>query len=158
MKNIILICISILFSVFKVNGQTLTGTASYYHAKFEGRKTATGEIFSNSKMTCACNRLPLNTKVRVTNLKNGKSVILRVNDRLAANNRRVVDLTYSAAKSLGFINSGLTQVKVEVIGKHQKKNKEDNEESLEAISKEIVTDTLMPILEVKNPPGKEAQK
>jgi len=93
----------------------LYGTASYYSNKFNGRKTANGEIFSQSKMTAACNVLPLGTWIRVTNLRNGKNVIVKTNDRLHAKVRRVVDLSRSAAQKLGYINSGLTKVKVEVI-------------------------------------------
>lgn len=93
------------------------GTASFYSNKFVGRKTASGEIFSQEKMTAACNVLPFGTWVRVTNLRNGRSVIVKTNDRLHAKVKRVVDLTRSAARQLGYINSGLTKVKVEVIGK-----------------------------------------
>jgi rare lipoprotein A len=95
----------------------LYGTASFYSNKFVGRKTASGEIFSQEKMTAACNVLPFGTWIKVTNLKNGRSVIVKTNDRLHAKVKRVVDLTRSAARQLGFINSGLTKVKVEVIGK-----------------------------------------
>ena len=93
------------------------GTASYYSNKFEGRKTSSGEIFSQNKMTAACNVLPLGTWIRVTNLRNGRNVIVRTNDRLHSSMKRVVDLSRSAAQKLGFINSGLTRVKVEVLGK-----------------------------------------
>ena len=101
----------------KSTGKILTGIASFYSAKFEGRQTANGEIFSNSKMTCACNRLPLGTWVKVTSVKNGKSIIVKVNDRLAPHMTRVVDLTLAGAKKLDFVSAGLTQVKVEVLKK-----------------------------------------
>lgn len=94
------------------------GTASYYHDKFEGRKTANGEIFTQKGMTCAHNSLPLGTWVRVTNLKNRKSVVVRVTDRLHHKNPRLVDLSKSAAKKLGYTGEGLTKVKVEVLGKN----------------------------------------
>lgn len=94
----------------------LYGTASYYSNKFNGRKTANGEIFSQEKMTAACNVLPFGTWIKVTNLRNGKSVIVKTNDRLNASVKRVVDLSRSAAQQLQFLNSGLTKVKVEVIG------------------------------------------
>ncbi len=103
--------------------KTLTGTASYYAAKFEGRKTANGEIFSHKKMTAACNRLPLGTWIEVTNLKNNKKVIVKTNDRLHPSMTRVVDLTMAAAKKLDFVNAGLTKVKVVVLGKNYKKGK-----------------------------------
>ncbi len=95
----------------------LFGIASYYADKFNGRKTANGDIYSHSKMTAACNVLPLGTWIRVTNLKNNKSVIVRTNDRLHVRMKRIVDLSKSAATKLGYVRSGLTKVKVEVLGK-----------------------------------------
>ncbi|MGC4034534.1 MAG: septal ring lytic transglycosylase RlpA family protein [Chitinophagaceae bacterium] len=95
----------------------LYGTASYYHDKFNGRKTANGEIFSQKKMTAACNVLPMGTWIRVTNLRNGKSVIVKTNDRLHPRMKRVVDLSRTAAQKIGYIGYGLARVKVEVLGK-----------------------------------------
>lgn len=95
--------------------KTLYGQASYYHQKFHGRKTASGKLFSQQKLTAACNVLPLGTRIRVTNLRNYKSVIVTVNDRLNKKTKRLVDLTYKAANTLGFIKRGLTRVKVEVL-------------------------------------------
>ena len=91
------------------------GIASFYHPKFEGRKTATGEVFKNSNYTAASNKLPLNTYVKVTNLRNGKVVYVKINDRMAANNARLVDLTEAAATALDYRVSGTTQVKMEVV-------------------------------------------
>lgn len=93
------------------------GTASYYADKFTGRKTATGDIYDHDKLTAACNVLALGTWIRVTNLKNNKTVIVQVNDRLHPKNKRIVDLSRLAAQKLGYISRGLTQVKVEVLGK-----------------------------------------
>jgi len=101
----------------KSASRVLYGQASYYAGKFEGRKTANGEIFRHSKLTAACNILPLGTWIKVTNLRNGKSVVVKVNDRLHTKTRRLVDLTKSAAQKLGFIKNGLTRVKVEVLKK-----------------------------------------
>lgn len=99
-----------------VKPKVLYGTASFYSNKFNGRKTASGEIFRQEKMTAACNVLPLGTWIRVTNLRNKRTVVVKVNDRLHLKMKRVVDLTRSAAQKLGFINSGVTRVKVEVLG------------------------------------------
>ncbi|MFN0081400.1 MAG: septal ring lytic transglycosylase RlpA family protein [Ferruginibacter sp.] len=99
------------------NIKTLYGQASFYSAKFEGRKTASGQKFSHKKFTAACNSLPLGTYIKVTNLRNGKSVVVQTNDRLHKNTKRLVDLTMSAAKKLDFISTGLTRVKVEILGK-----------------------------------------
>ena len=93
------------------------GVASYYHDKFQNRLTASGEKFDQKKMTAAHNALPLNTWIKVTNLSNNKSVIVRVNDRLHRKNTRLVDLSNVAAKNLGYFGHGLTRVKVEVFGK-----------------------------------------
>jgi rare lipoprotein A len=93
------------------------GIASFYSNKFNGRKTANGEIFSQQKLTAAHNTLPLGTWVRVTNLRNKKTVIVKINDRLNAKNKRLIDLTKLAAQKLGFVKSGLTRVKVEILGK-----------------------------------------
>ena len=68
-------------------------------------------------MTAACNVLPLGTWIRVTNLRNGKSVVVKINDRLHSRMKRVVDLSREAADKLNYIRSGLTRVKVEVLGK-----------------------------------------
>jgi rare lipoprotein A len=102
----------------KAVSKVLYGTASFYSNKFNGRKTASGEIFSQSKFTCACNVLPLGTWLKVTNLRNGKSVVVKTNDRLHPKMRRLVDLTRAAAQKLGFVSSGLTRVKAEVLGKN----------------------------------------
>lgn len=93
------------------------GVASFYHNKFEGRKTANGEIFSQKKLTAACNTLPLNCWVRVTNIRNNRSVILRITDRMHHLNKRLIDLSHIAARTLGYTGHGLTRVKVEYLGK-----------------------------------------
>ena len=95
----------------------LYGTASYYANKFEGRLTANGEVFTQQKMTTACNVLPLGIWIKVTNLYNGRSVIVKVNDRLHYKNKRLVDLSKIAAKKIGYTGGGLTKVKVEPLGK-----------------------------------------
>ena len=97
--------------------RTLYGTASFYSNKFNGRKTASGEIFSQSKFTCACNILPLGTWIKVTNIRNGKSVRVKVNDRLHPKMKRLIDLTRAAAVKLGFVSNGTARVKAEVSAK-----------------------------------------
>jgi rare lipoprotein A len=91
------------------------GYASYYSNKFIGKKTANGEIFSQNKLTCAHNTLPMGTLLKVTNLNNDKSVVVRVNDRLAKRNPRLVDLSRAAAKTLDFNGGGVIRVRVEVL-------------------------------------------
>jgi rare lipoprotein A len=91
------------------------GWASFYSDRFIGKKTASGEKFSQKKMTCAHNTLPMGTRVRVTALKSGKSVVVRVNDRLHRNNPRLVDLSKAAANKLGFRKKGIIKVSVVVV-------------------------------------------
>ena len=97
----------------------LYGTASFYANKFQGRTTANGEIFDQEKMTAACNVLPLGTWIRVTNLRNSRSVIVRINDRLHPRMTRIVDMSRSSAQKLNYIGAGLARVKVEVLGKEK---------------------------------------
>lgn len=103
--------------------KVLYGIASFYGNKFEGRRTANGETFSQKKFTAACNVLPLGTWIKVTNLKNGRSVIVKTNDRLHPKMKRLVDLTKAAANKLNYVGSGVTRVKVEIIKKPQSRKK-----------------------------------
>ncbi|MGH1372594.1 MAG: septal ring lytic transglycosylase RlpA family protein [Cellvibrionaceae bacterium] len=93
-----------------------TGIASWYGNKFHGRKTANGEIYSMYGMTAAHKNLPIPSYVRVTNLNNGKQVVVRVNDRGPFHEGRVIDLTYAAASKLGFVKQGTAPVRVETVG------------------------------------------
>ena len=95
------------------------GIASFYAKKFNGRETANGEIYNSTHLTAACNVLPLNTWIKVTNLRNDKSVIVKINDRLHPKNKRLVDLSRAAAQKLGYVSRGLTRVKVEVLDNFQ---------------------------------------
>lgn len=95
----------------------IEGIASYYHKKFEGRKTATGSIFKHCLYTAASNRFPLNTYVKVTNLSNQKEVYVLINDRMSAHNKRVIDLTHVSVKKLNFKGSGLTKVRLTKVSK-----------------------------------------
>ncbi|MBY0537567.1 MAG: septal ring lytic transglycosylase RlpA family protein [Chitinophagaceae bacterium] len=103
------------------------GTASYYDNKFEGRKTASGEVYTQKKLTAASNTLPLQSWVKVTNLSNNRSVIVRINDRMHPKNRRLIDLSRAAASKLSFIGKGLTKVKVEYLGKKKPENFDEEE-------------------------------
>lgn len=126
----LLITTLLLFSVWAVNAQSANsfissvkkGIASFYHDKFEGRKTATGEVFDNSKYTAASNSLKLGTYVKVTNLSNGQVIYVRINDRMAKTNERLIDLASIAAKKLHFHSKGITKVKVEPVSEHEGRN------------------------------------
>lgn len=98
--------------------RVIYGLASFYGDRFNGRRTANGEVFRQRKLTCACNMLPFGTWIRVTNVVNQKSVIVKVNDRLHSRfRRRLVDLSKAAARKLGYTASGLVRVKVEVLSR-----------------------------------------
>jgi rare lipoprotein A len=96
--------------------KVLYGRASYYADKFNGRQTASGEHYDHKKPTAACNVLPLGTWIRVTNMRNGRSVVVKVNDRMHPKMKRIVDLSRSSAEQLGYTSRGLAEVKVEVMG------------------------------------------
>lgn len=96
-----------------------SGTASWYGTKFHGQNTANGEVYDLYGMSAAHKTLPLPSYVRVTNLDNNKSVILRVNDRGPFYSDRIIDLSYAAAKKLGYAEIGTARVKVEGIDPQQ---------------------------------------
>ncbi len=99
-----------------LRGETVFyGKASYYGPKFHGKKTASGEVFNMYALTAAHKTLPFGTRCRVTNLANGKSVIVRINDRGPFVAGRIMDLSYGAAKALDALQDGIIEVKIEVI-------------------------------------------
>ena len=91
------------------------GLASYYGDDFHGRKTASGETYNKWDLTCAHKEFKFGTKLKVTNLKNKKSVIVRVNDRGPFVKKRIIDLSYAAADKIDMISDGVVKVKIEVI-------------------------------------------
>lgn len=103
------------FFTFAQSGYVQEGKASFYADKFEGRTTASGERYSHNKSTCAHLSLPFGTLVRVTNLSNNKSVVVRVNDRGHFVPNRIIDVSNSAAIKLDFVKNGIADVKIEVI-------------------------------------------
>ncbi|MFP3519286.1 septal ring lytic transglycosylase RlpA family protein, partial [Pseudomonas sp. SIMBA_077] len=96
-----------------------SGTASWYGTKFHGQNTANGEVYDLYGMSAAHKTLPLPSYVKVTNLDNNRSVILRVNDRGPFYSDRIIDLSYAAAKKLGYAETGTARVKVEGIDPQQ---------------------------------------
>lgn len=101
------------------NGFVEEGTASWYGPKFHGRKTSNGEIFDMYALTAAHKTLPLGVSVRVTNLANGRQVVVRVNDRGPFVAGRIIDLSYAAAKELDMIEAGTAPVRIEALGYRQ---------------------------------------
>jgi len=92
-----------------------SGSASYYAAKFNGRRTASGERFDNAAMTAAHRSLPFGTKLRVTNPSNGRSVVVRVNDRGPFTRGRLIDVSRAAADELGMVARGHATVELAII-------------------------------------------
>jgi rare lipoprotein A (peptidoglycan hydrolase) len=86
------------------------GLASWYGGRFHGRKTASGERYDKHDMTCASRHLPFGTLLEVTNLSNGRTAVVRVNDRGPFSKRRILDFSHAVAEKLGFLKSGVTQV------------------------------------------------
>jgi rare lipoprotein A len=91
------------------------GFSSWYGEEFHGKKTASGEIFDMHALTAAHRTLPLGTLIRVTNLENNRSVVVKINDRGPYVEGRILDLSYGAAKALGFENMGTAKVHIQVI-------------------------------------------
>ena len=98
------------------NKAIYSGKASWYGPGFHGRRTANGEVFNSNDLTAAHRSLPFGTKVRVTNMNNGRSVVVRINDRGPFSKGRIIDLSAGAARSINMINSGVAPVRVEVLG------------------------------------------
>lgn len=96
-----------------VNVNVSVGKASYYGNRFHGKKTADGGKFDKMDFTAAHRTLPFGTLVKVTNLKNGKKVVVKINDRGPYNRSRIIDLSKAAAMKLGIVNSGIGKVRIE---------------------------------------------
>jgi len=93
----------------------MEGLAAYYSDRLDGRRTASGQVFDQTKLTAAHPTLPFGTMVKVTNTKNGRSVVVRINDRGPTQPGRVIDLSRAAASKLGMLRAGLVPVKLEVV-------------------------------------------
>jgi rare lipoprotein A len=95
------------------------GRASFYHRSFEGRRTASGERYDRHRLTAAHRTLPFGSRVRVTNLENGHSVVVEVNDRGPFRKGRVIDVSEEAARELGFYRAGTARVRVEELASRE---------------------------------------
>ena len=118
-KSFILLIITFLFFGFSplsfAQDNTETGKASWYGSKYHGRKTSSGERYNKNDMTAAHQTLPFGTKVKVTNLANNETVIVRINDRGPFVGNRIIDVSEVAARKLGIHKQGVGKVKVEVL-------------------------------------------
>ena len=107
-----------------------TGLASWYGRRFHGNLTASGEVFNQEKLTAAHRTLPWGSRVKVTNLTNGKSVEVRINDRGPFGKGRIIDVSRAAAKVLGMVGSGITTVRVEWLPDSEKSNELNVQENI----------------------------
>ena len=116
-KNYILLLVTVISFVLSTPAAAQTsGRASYYGKQFHGRLTSDGSVYHRDSMTCAHRTLPFGTVLKITNKKNGKDVIVRVNDRGPYIRGRVVDLSYAAAKHIGMLQQGVASVTIENLG------------------------------------------
>jgi rare lipoprotein A len=99
-----------------LGGQSFRGQASWYGPGFNGRATANGETFDQNALTAAHPSLPFGTRVEVTNINNGESVVVRINDRGPYAEGRIIDLSQAAAQDIGVTESGVAPVEVSVLG------------------------------------------
>jgi rare lipoprotein A len=99
-----------------------TGLASWYGPRFHGKLTASGEVFNQENFTAAHRTLPWGSRVKVTNLTNGKSVEVRINDRGPFGKGRIIDVSRAAARVLGIVGSGITTVRIEWLSDSEKSN------------------------------------
>lgn len=127
-------------ALYAQNDKGFVAYATYYHDRFENRKTSSGEIFSQKKYTAAHRTLPLNTLVRVTHLENGRSVLLKVNDRCPR--AGVIDLSFLAAKRILLHKTGTAKVRVEVLGNEYMELWEKQDELFEMFDRAELNDSL----------------
>ncbi|MGH8329634.1 MAG: septal ring lytic transglycosylase RlpA family protein [Pseudomonas fluorescens] len=97
------------------HGYDKTGVASYYGAKHHGKRTASGERFNKNSLTAAHRQLPFGTRVRITNLNNDRSCVVRINDRGPYSRGRLIDVSREAAEQLGMLRSGTAKVRVQAL-------------------------------------------
>ncbi len=144
--RIVMLCAVLLMSV-TVTAQMQTGKASFYAKNLSGRKTASGERLHKDSLTCAHRSYPFGTLLRVTNVLNGRKVIVRVNDRGPFHKGRIIDLSWGAAKELGMIAQGIASVTVEKMDELNIpfKPQEDILPKLELDVADIVEDTVTTI-------------
>ncbi|NJL83598.1 MAG: septal ring lytic transglycosylase RlpA family protein [Chloroflexaceae bacterium] len=101
----------------QTKGGPSSGMASWYGPGFHGRRTASGEVFNQNAMTAAHRTLPFGTQVRVTNVRTGQAVIVRINDRGPHARGRAIDLSTAAARAIGLVRSGVAPVRIEILGR-----------------------------------------
>lgn len=137
---VLFLCAALLLPTAALHAQagfTQTGTASYYGKKFHGRKTANGERFNMWAMTAAHKSIPFGSQVRVTNLVNNKSIVVRINDYGPFRKGRIIDLSRGAAAKIDMIKTGTARVRLEVLGSDGKADHEKSKGNVEYYSVNI---------------------
>ncbi|WP_299821348.1 septal ring lytic transglycosylase RlpA family protein [uncultured Pontibacter sp.] len=123
--NICSIILVLLLSFFNnTTSYFAEGKATYYADRMHGQRTASGDRYDKKQLTAAHATLPFNTLVQVTNLKNGKSVIVKINDRKAKSRHIIIDLSRAAAEEIGLIRDGITTVKLTEVEKEEEKQQD----------------------------------
>ncbi len=120
-KKLIFILFALLSLTTSAQRKVQRGQATYYSRRSTGARTASGEQLHHDSLTCAHKSHPFGTLLRVTNMKNGKSTIVRVTDRGPYGHGKVIDLSYRAAREIGMLSSGIATVRVEVVEKEKEK-------------------------------------
>src|SRR5688572_7299960 len=115
---ILTLLVALDFSAFATgNGKIQKGTASWYGTKYHGRKSSNGEVYNKTNLTAAHPSLPFGTQVKVTNLSNNQSVVVRITDRGPFKGHRLIDLSEAAARKIDMIRSGTAVVTMEILEK-----------------------------------------
>ncbi|MBC5991337.1 septal ring lytic transglycosylase RlpA family protein [Pontibacter cellulosilyticus] len=123
--NICSIILILLLSFFsKTPSYTAEGKATYYADRMQGHRTASGDKYDKKLLTAAHATLPFNTLVQVTNVKNGKSVVVKINDRKARNRQVIIDLSRAAAEEIDLIRAGIATVKIKQVEKEEEKQQD----------------------------------
>lgn len=135
---------AIVFALLSHASAAQVGSASWY--ALDGRTTANGERMNSRRMTAAHRRLPFGTRIRVTNLRNGKSVIVRINDRGPFVRGRILDVSKAAARRLGFLGRGHTKVRFSVVGKGKKRRARARRKNRNAFLAPVTVPTRRPAI------------
>ena len=118
---LLLLLLNLTTTTYAKDKKVQTGKGSWYGKQFQGKLTASGERYNMYDYTAAHRTFPFNSMVKVTNLKNGRSVIVRINDRGPYHRGRIIDLSYLAAKKLGYINKGVAKLEIRLLYRQKKR-------------------------------------
>lgn len=155
-KKIYMTILMVCASVLMAEAQTQEGVASYYAKSWTGRRTANGDRLHHDSLTCAHRKYPFGTRLKVTNPANGKSVIVRVNDRGPFSKKRIIDLSWGAARELNILQRGIAMVVVERVPDDIVIPMKPDDKPIEVPQmelEEIMNDSITPIWQIANPPS-----